>query len=81
MAISSIPGVQKRAIDNWDIDDLQSLVCWTYFRKHENIFSFSVISQHWDNAAFWNTSLWKKWVHMPSTVNNIVANVLGPDSI
>ena len=29
------------------------MLCWIHFRKHENEFVFSVISQHWDGTYCW----------------------------
>ena len=40
------------------------LPCWIYFRKHKNIFAFSVISKNWNSAGSWNLILWKKMTHL-----------------
>ena len=41
-------------------------------RKHENIFAFSIISQHWDHAGSSNPSPWKACIYC--IVNTMIAN-------
>ena len=45
-----------------------------YFRKYNNIFAFSMISQHWNGTGNWNPSLWKTRNHLSYLVNTGVAD-------
>ena len=35
-----------------------TLLCWIYFRKR-NVFTFSAISQDWDDSGSWTPSWWR----------------------
>ena len=48
------------------------------FRKHGNIFSFSIISEHWEGAGNRNPSSWKTRIHSSSIVNAITFDDLAP---
>ena len=41
---------------------------------HKNIFTYSLIFQHWDATGCWNMSLWKIYTHI---VNIMFAGILG----
>ena len=47
-----------------------------FFRKHKNIFTFPIISHHWDDAAIWNPSSWKTMTCIFYIFNSMAADDL-----
>ena len=55
---------------------LKNLVVLNFLQKHENMFTFSIISQHWDATGSWNPSLWKTRTRLFCIVNTMGADDL-----
>ena len=47
-----------------------------WVQKHRNIFTFSIMSQHFDGTGCWNPSLWKTRTCLSYRINTMAANVL-----
>ena len=45
--------------------------CWTVFGKHKKVFTFPIISGHWDRAGIWNPSPWKSMTCLSYVVNTM----------
>ena len=43
----------------------------------QNVFSFSLISEHWDDTGSWNPSPWKTRIQLSCMVNIVAADDLG----
>ena len=47
--------------------------CRTVFGKHKKVFTFLIISGHWDRAGIWNPSPWKSMAYLYYVVNTMTA--------
>ena len=57
------------------VKGLDSL-CWIIFRKDENVFALSIISNHWDDVDTWNHSSWKIGTYLSYIINSMAADDL-----
>ena len=64
--------------DLWSFNPLCINPCSEFILGHTNIYSFFLISHHWDGAGGENASLWRTETRLSCGVNPIAADDLAP---
>ena len=73
MYVLSFSGEFKFNDLNWtywgQVGKQLTLYLLDFFRKHKNMFTFSISSHHWGNAGGWNNSSWQAKDYLSYIVN------------